>query len=198
MEASILTNSKNEKKYFWTIVVVSILIPIVVGILLYLPEEYRPKNLDVRSFPHINAVLNTLTSLCLVIGFIFIKSKNIKMHRVAMLTAFLLSSVFLVLYVIYHSSPYASVKFGDVNGDKVLDQAELATVGLIRYIYLFILLTHIALAAVVVPLVLFTIYFALSSQIDKHKRLVKWTFPIWLYVAVTGVIVYLMISPYYL
>jgi putative membrane protein len=197
MEASINTESKNEKKYFLTIVVVSVLIPIVVAVLLYLPEEYRPKNLEVRSFPHINAVLNTLTSFCLVAGFIFIKNKNIKTHRFLMMTAFVLSSVFLVLYVVYHSSPHASVKFGDVNGDKILDEAELVAVGMIRSIYLFVLITHIILAAVVVPFVLFSIYFALTKQIAKHKRLVKWTFPIWLYVAVTGVIVYLMISPYY-
>lgn len=197
METSILIENKNEKKYFWAIVIISILIPVVVTILLYLPEDLRPKNLDVRILPHINAVLNTLTSLCLVAGFIFIKNKNIKMHRAVMMTAFLLSSLFLVFYVVYHFSPYASVRFGDVNNDKVVDEIELATVGSIRYIYLFILLTHIALAAVVVPLVLFAFYFALSGQIGKHKKMVKWTYPIWLYIAVTGVVVYLMISPYY-
>lgn len=197
METSILTENKNEKKYFWIIVVVSILIPVVVSVLLYLPAEYRPKDLDVRIFPHINAILNTLTSLCLVAGFVFIKNKNIKMHRTTMVTAFTLSSIFLVLYVVYHFSPYASVRFGDVNYDKQVDEIELATVGSIRYVYLFILLSHIALAAIVVPLVLFALYFALSGQISKHKRIVKWTYPIWLYVAVTGVVVYLMISPYY-
>lgn len=197
METSILTSEKNEKKFFTAIVIVSILIPVVVAVLLYLPESLRPQNLDVAIFPHINAVLNTLTALCLIIGFVFIKNKNIKLHRVAMLSAFTLSSVFLVLYVVYHFSPIASVKFGDVNHDKIVDAAELEIVGAIRYIYLAILLTHILLAAVVVPLVLFAIYFALSNQINKHKKMVKWTYPIWLYVAVTGVVVYLMISPYY-
>lgn len=197
METSILTSEKNEKKFFTAIVIVSILIPVVVAVLLYLPESLRPQNLDVAIFPHINAVLNTLTALCLIIGFVFIKNKNIKLHRVAMLSAFTLSSVFLVLYVVYHFSPIASVKFGDVNHDKIVDATELEIVGAIRYIYLAILLTHILLAAVVVPLVLFAIYFALSNQINKHKKMVKWTYPIWLYVAVTGVVVYLMISPYY-
>lgn len=197
METSVLTSEKNEKKFFTAIVVVSILIPVVVAVLLYLPESLRPQNLDVAIFPHINAVLNTLTALCLIIGFIFIKNQNIKLHRATMLTAFTLSSVFLVLYVVYHFSPIASVKFGDVNHDKIVDGAELEVVGAIRYIYLTILLTHILLAAVVVPLVLFAIYFALTNQIGKHKKIVKWTYPIWLYVAVTGVVVYLMISPYY-
>ncbi len=197
METSILTSEKNEKKFIIAIVIVSILIPAVVAVLLYLPESLRPQNLDVAIFPHINAVLNTLTALCLIIGFVFIKNKNIKLHRAAMLTAFTLSSVFLVLYVVYHFSPTASVKFGDVNHDKIVDGAELEVVGMIRYIYLAILLTHILLAAVVVPLVLFAIYFALSNQLNKHKKMVKWTYPIWLYVAVTGVVVYLMISPYY-
>lgn len=197
METSILISGKNEKKFFTAIVIVSILIPAVVAVLLYLPATLRPQNLDVAIFPHINAVLNTLTALCLIVGFVFIKNKNIKLHRAAMLTAFTLSSVFLVLYVVYHFSPIASVKFGDVNHDKIVDGAELEVVGMIRYIYLAILLTHILLAAVVVPLVLFAIYFALSNQIGKHKKMVKWTYPIWLYVAVTGVVVYLMISPYY-
>jgi len=197
METSIITAEKNEKKIIWAIVIVSILIPLVVAALLYLPETLRPQGLAVASFPHINAVLNTLTACCLLIGFVFIKNKNIKMHRAVMMTAFVFSSIFLVLYVIYHFSPIASVKFGDVNYDKVVDESELLAVGFVRYIYLAILLSHILLAGIVVPLVLFAFYFALSNQIDKHKKMVKWTYPIWLYVAVTGVIVYLMISPYY-
>ncbi|TAH18160.1 MAG: DUF420 domain-containing protein [Cytophagales bacterium] len=197
METSVINSGKNEKKIIWAIAIVSFLIPIVVAVLLYLPESLRPQGLAVSSFPHINAVLNTLTACCLLIGFVFIKNKNIKMHRATMMTAFIFSSIFLVLYVIYHFSPIASVKFGDINYDKVVDESELLEVGFVRYIYLTILLTHILLAGIVVPLVLFAFYFALSNQIEKHKKMVKWTYPIWLYVAVTGVIVYLMISPYY-
>ncbi|SFF24265.1 DUF420 domain-containing protein [Thermoflexibacter ruber] len=197
METSAIISEKNEKRYVWIIGIVSILIPIVVAILLYLPESLRPQGLNTKLLPHFNAILNTLTSLLLLFGFFFIKKKNIKMHRKVMTTAFVLSSIFLVSYVIYHFSPDSSVKFGDVNHDKVVDEAEKLAVGTVRYVYLFILLTHILLAAVVVPLVLFAFYFALSNQIAKHKKMVKWTYPIWLYVAVTGVIVYLMISPYY-
>ncbi len=197
METSALISEKNEKKYVWIISVVSILIPIVVAILLYLPEHLRPQSLNTKLLPHFNAILNTMTSLLLLFGLFFIKKKNVKMHRKVMITAFVLSSIFLVSYVIYHFSPDASVKFGDVNHDRVVDEAEKLAVGTVRYVYLFILLTHILLAAGVVPLVLFAFYFALSNQIAKHKKMVKWTYPIWLYVAVTGVVVYLMISPYY-
>jgi putative membrane protein len=197
METSISTSNKNEKKYIWLIGILSVAVPLLVAILLYLPEDLRPQNLDASIFPHINAVLNTLTASCLLLGLFFIKNKNIKMHRTVMMTAFVLSSFFLILYVIYHFSPNSSIKFGDVNHDKIVDEAEKLAVGTVRYIYLFILLTHILLAAVVVPLVLFAFYFALSNQIVKHKKMVKWTYPIWLYVAVTGVVVYLMISPYY-
>ncbi len=197
METSILNSNKNEKKYISLIIFLSVLVPLLVVILLYLPADLRPKNFDASIFPHINAVLNTLTAGCLLLGLFFIKNKNIKMHRAVMMTAFVLSSFFLIFYVIYHFSPNASVKFGDVNHDKIVDEAEKLAVGTVRYVYWFILLTHILLAAIVVPLVLFAFYFALSNQIVKHKKMVKWTYPIWLYVAVTGVVVYLMISPYY-
>ena len=103
-------------------------------------------------------------------------------HRTAMFSAVGLSSLFLVSYVIYHyQAPHTS--YGGV--------------GFIRMFYFILLISHIILAAVVVPFVLLTVYFAISNQIDKHKKIVKWTFPIWLFVAVSGVVVYLMISPYY-
>jgi putative membrane protein len=99
-----------------------------------------------------------------------------------MITAFALSSLFLICYVIYHYQAPSTKFMGE---------------GLIRGVYFFILITHIILAAIVVPFVLLSIYFAITKQFTKHKKIVKWTFPIWLYVAITGVIVYLMISPYY-
>jgi putative membrane protein len=197
MDTPTLLTQKNEKKYIWIIGILSVLIPLVVAILLYLPENFRPQGLNTKLLPHINAVLNSLTSSLLIIGFIFIKNKNIRMHRAMMSSAFVLSSIFLVSYVIYHFSPDSSVRFGDVNHDKIVDDAEKLAVGGIRYLYLFILLTHIILAGIVVPLVLFAFYFALSNQIPRHKKIVKWTYPIWLYVAITGVVVYLMIKPYY-
>lgn len=114
-----------------------------------------------------------------------------------MLTGLLLGSLFLILYVLYHSNS-VSVIYGDVNHDGVLDAQERLNVGAFRSVYIFTLLSHIALSIIVVPFVLMSFYFALTEQFDKHKKIVKYTFPIWLYVSVTGVIVYLMISPYYL
>jgi putative membrane protein len=171
-------------------------IPVVVAILLFIPQTGKLGDFDVSVLPTLNAILNSATSVCLILAFLFIKQKNIKMHRNLMMTAFALSSVFLVSYVIYHFQA-PSTRFGDINADGILDASELASVGSMRYVYLFILLTHIALAIIVVPLVLLAFYFALSKQIDRHKRMVKWTFPVWTYVAITGVVVYLMISPYY-
>ncbi len=113
-----------------------------------------------------------------------------------MLIAFCLSSLFLISYVIYHYHG-PQTKYGDIDHNLALDAAEIAAVGFTRTIYYIILFTHIILAAVVVPFVLFAIYFGISNQLGKHVKIVKWTFPIWLYVAVTGVIIYLMISPYY-
>lgn len=112
--------------------------------------------------------------------------------------AFTLGSLFLVSYVIYHSTADSTI-YGDLNGNGVLDDTE-KTKELMwwRGLYVGILLPHIILAAVVVPFVLFAFYYALNDKIEKHKKIVKWTFPIWLFVSITGVVVYLMISPYYL
>jgi putative membrane protein len=110
-----------------------------------------------------------------------IKAKNQDAHRMFMMAAFLLSTVFLVSYVIYHAQ-FGHVSYGGT--------------GSIRYVYFFILITHILLSVVVIPLVLYAIYYALSNQLEKHKKTVKWTFPVWLYVAVSGVAAYAMLTPY--
>jgi putative membrane protein len=174
---------KQNPKMNWVIGVVSVLIPVVVSLLFYAQRTGNSiGNADVGFLPHFNAVLNTSTFISLLVGFYAIKKQNIALHRTMMMVAFCLSSIFLVSYVIYHSQGH-QVAFG---GE-----------GAIRYFYFFVLLTHILLSAVVVPFVLFSIYFAVSGQLSKHKKLVKWTFPIWTYVAASGVLVYLMISPYY-
>lgn len=172
-------------------------VPVLVAVLFYMPKAGGIiGNFDASFLPHLNAVLNTATSICLILGFIFIKQNKQRYHITAMITAFVLSTLFLVSYVAYHSQGLET-KFGDIDHNKVVDAAEAAKIGILRYIYLFILLTHIVLAAIVVPFVLLAIYYGISRQNQKHKRIVKWTFPIWLYVAITGVLVYLMISPYY-
>lgn len=172
---------EQNKLYRRLFITISLLIPAVVVVLMALPKgnETTPW---LYSLPFANAIINTLTSILLILGVFFVKKNLVKYHKLSMLTAFLLGCVFLILYVIYHSSA-PSTKFG---GD-----------GSIRYIYYFFLISHILLAIVVVPLVLSAIFFAVTDKIEKHKKIVKFTFPVWLYVSVTGVIVYFMISPYY-
>jgi putative membrane protein len=172
----------NERKSYLWIMVISVLIPVVVALLLFMPTRLNLGADFVYFLPHLNGVINTATSIALLAGYFFIDRKKIALHRASMSTAFILGSIFLVSYVVYHASAESTTFGGE---------------GIIRSVYYFLLITHIILAAVVVPFVLFAFYFALSGKIDKHKKIVKYTFPIWLYVSVTGVIVYLMISPYY-
>ncbi len=186
----------SDRIYLNTIKILSAVIPLVVAILLYLPSKMEMGNW-VYTLPHSNAMVNTLTCVFLVIGVVAIKKGNIHLHRLSMSTCFVLGSIFLVSYVAYHAS-VDSVKYGDTNSNGILEAAELAAVSVSRNVYLFVLLTHILLSLVVVPLVLLSFYYSLSGYIEKHKKIVKWTFPIWLYVSLTGVIVYLMIRPYYL
>lgn len=163
------------------IAVLSVLIPVVVALLFFMPKA-GDSDVDVSYLPAFHAILNSLTAICLVIGYINIRKRKIRVHRVAMLTAFGLSAIFLVSYVTYHFLGERTSYGGD---------------GALKYIYYFILLTHIVLAVVIVPLVLLSVYFGISNQLARHRRISRWTFPIWLYVAVTGVLVYLLISPYY-
>tara|TARA_B100001029_G_C14990157_1_gene411517 strand:- start:501 stop:1022 length:522 start_codon:yes stop_codon:yes gene_type:complete len=161
--------------------VVSILIPIAVALLLLMPSKIELFGEWTYKLPHFNAIINTLTSFFLILSFYMIKyKKNIKAHKNLNIASFILGSIFLVSYIIYHSS----VESTSYQGDQ-------------RFIYFSFLISHILLSIVVVPFVLFAFYYALTKQIDKHKKVVKYTFPIWLYVSVSGVIVYLMISPYY-
>jgi putative membrane protein len=177
-----MENTIARKTPYTIIGVLSVAIPLVVAYLLFGGKATKIQGLDVSFLPHLNAVMNTATFLCLVAGGFAIRNKNISLHRTLMMSAFVLSSIFLVSYVVYHNNA-ESTAFPKENP--------------LRYVYLFILLTHILLSMVVVPLVLLALYFAWTKQIEKHKRIVKWTYPVWLYVASTGVIVYLMISPYY-
>ena len=169
-------------KYKVLAAVLGAVIPVAVAVLYYFPGVFVIPGLDVKALPAVNAVLNSLTAVLLMLGYYFIRRKQVVRHRAMMGLAFLLGSLFLVSYVAYHSQ-VASTTFGGQ--------------GLMRGIYYFILLTHIVLAAATVGLVLFTLYFALTAQFQRHRRIARWTYPVWLYVSVTGVIVYFMISPYY-
>ena len=163
------------------ITIVSVIIPLAVAVLLFMPSKIELFGDWTYKLPHFNAVINSLTALFLVISFYMIKyKKNVSMHQLFNTMSFILGGIFLVSYIIYHSSVESTRYIGDSKG-----------------IYYFFLISHILLSIVVVPFVLFAFYYSLSDQIKKHKKVVKYTFPIWLYVSVSGVIVYLMISPFY-
>jgi putative membrane protein len=178
-----MENNSLEKKYSKWIVLVSILIPVVVAVLFSVKLKDLGFNVEPLPFlPPIYATINGITAVVLVAGVLAIKNGNRTLHQRLMTTAIALSLAFLVMYVAYHMTT-DSTKFG---GE-----------GIIRLIYFFILFSHILLSVAVIPLVLITYVRALAERFDRHKKIAKITFLIWLYVAVTGVIVYLMISPYY-
>ena len=172
-----------ETKYNKLIVVLSVAIPAVVALLFGVNLRKLGYDVQPQSFlPPIYATINGLTAVVLVAAVIAIKNGNRKLHENLMKVAIACSVAFLGMYVAYHMTS-DSTKFG---GE-----------GVIKYVYYFILITHILLSIIIIPLVLTTYVKAWSQQFDKHKKIAKITFPIWLYIAVTGVVVYLMISPYY-
>lgn len=186
-----------EKKYNKYIVAVSIVIPVVVAVLFGVKLKDLGYNVEPLSFlPPIYATINGITAVVLVIAVLAIKNGKRKAHERLMTFAIALSLAFLVMYVAYHMTS-DSAKFGDLNHDGILDTIEKAKIGAIRYLYFFILATHIILSVAIIPLVLISYVRALANIFDKHKKIAKITFPLWLYVAITGVVVYLMISPYY-
>jgi putative membrane protein len=164
------------------IALVSIAIPLVIASLFYLKPVGTSVGFDLKILPALNASLNFTTAILLLVGHYFIKRDHIRSHRLCMLTAFGLSALFLISYVTYHSMATETHYGGE---------------GIIRYIYFFILISHILLAATIVPLVLITLIHALRGRFHRHKKIARWTYPLWLYVAITGVIVYLMLRPYY-
>ncbi|MDQ8011706.1 MAG: DUF420 domain-containing protein [Flavobacterium nitrogenifigens] len=172
-----------EKKFSKFIIAVSIIIPVVVAILFGVKLKDFGVNVEPLSFlPPIYATTNGITAVVLVWAVLAIKNGKQKLHERLMTSAIALSVAFLVMYVAYHMTS-DSTKYG---GE-----------GALRYVYFFILITHILLSIAIIPLVLITYVRALAKRFDRHRKIAKITFPLWLYVAVTGVIVYLMISPYY-
>lgn len=174
--------TKSDKIAVPVIVALSVLVPVIVLVLMYLPERYNIFGAQTGSFPFFHAVINGCTAILLMIGYFFMSIKEYKLHRNTMISAFFLSVVFLVSYVI-----------SKISNDPVPYGGE----GAIRYLYFFILITHIVLSAIIVPLVLFTMYRGLTGEYAKHAKVARWTFPIWLYVAITGVLVYIFMWPYY-
>ncbi|MEL6350074.1 MAG: DUF420 domain-containing protein [Myxococcota bacterium] len=159
-------------------VIISVVSAVLIGAVLFLMEGPRPEGIrgavDVSWMPHLNGFLNTGTTLALILALVFIKQRNIQAHRNAMLTAFGFTTLFLLSYVTYHWFKVGPVEYS----------------GPLRPAYLFILISHITLAPVVVPAALFALHRALTGQYARHRRIVKYTYPLWLYVSVTGVLVY--------
>ncbi len=164
---------KNHKTL---ITILSVALPVVVLILF----QVKVDGYDLRFLPRIYAGINAVTAVLLVAAVVQIKKGDRDAHRKLMMVNLVLSALFLLMYVAYHITSDPAQYGGDYRG-----------------LYLFILVTHIALSVVVTPLILFTLSRALNGEFDRHKKLAKITFPVWLYVAVTGVVVYFMISPYY-
>lgn len=151
---------------------------------------------DAHVFAMVNAMINSAVAILLIVALIAVKKKNYILHRNLMMTAMVLSILFLISYIAHHLFA-GETKFGDVDGDGVLSAIEKAAVAEQRIAYYILLGTHIPLAGLILPFILFSAYRALTGEFEKHKKLVRITWPIWFYVAVSGVVVYWMISPYY-
>jgi putative membrane protein len=151
---------------------------------------------DVHLFAMINAAINSCVAVLLVGALIAVKRKHLFLHKRLMMTAMVLSILFLVSYICHHLLA-GDTRFGDSNLDGIVTDEEKSAVGSMRMVYYIILGTHIPLAGIILPFILFTAYRGLIGEYEKHKKIARITWPIWLYVAITGVVVYLMISPYY-
>lgn len=186
-----------DEKFNKLIVAVSIIIPVAVAILFGVKLKDFGYDVEPLSFlPPIYATTNGITAVLLVAAVIAIKNSKRRVHQILMTSAIALSVAFLVMYVAYHMTADSAV-FGDLNHNGILEEAEKASIGSLRIVYLLILVTHIILSIAIIPMVLITYVRAIAQKFDKHKKISRITFPIWLYVAVTGVVVFLMISPYY-
>ena len=151
---------------------------------------------DVHLFALANAVINSFVAILLLIGLLTVKRGSYLLHKKVMLTAMVLSVLFLMSYICHHLFAGEAI-YGDTDGIKGLNDAERAAAGNKRTIYLIILGTHIPLAGLALPFILFAAYRALTGEYEKHKRIVRIIWPVWFYVAITGVVIYMMISPYY-
>ena len=181
-----------EQKYKKLVIGLSIVIPLAVAALFGI----KIPGYDLSFLPPIYSVINGCVAILLVLAVIAIKNKNQKRHRLLIRFAILGSMLFLVGYIMYHATT-GDTKFGDVNHDGILSDAERGDLGLSALVYYFILATHIILSIAVIPMVMLTYLKGWANNLDAHRKLAKYTFPLWLYVAVTGPIIYLMIRPFY-
>ena len=192
LQPSLTKNDKKAKRLIYT---VSIVVFAAVVFLSKYKLQVDP-GFNVHVFAKANAIINSMVAVLLLAGLFTVKQKNYLLHKKIMLSAIMLSVLFLLSYIAHHLLA-GDTKYGDINHDGILSIDEKNMAGSLRMIYYFMLITHIPLAAIILPFILFTAYRALTGEYDKHKKLVRITWPVWFYVAVTGVLVYLMISPYY-
>lgn len=182
MKSSSVVHEPGSKSSYAWIVVISVVVPVLVAVLLFMPEKVDVSHDWIYFLPHLNAVINSAAAIALVLGLYFIKNGKITQHKMAMSSAFGLGAIFMISYVIYHATA-ESTSFG---GE-----------GAIRTVYYFILITHIVLAAVALFPILLAYYYGYTGRYEKHRKVVRYAYPIWLYVTISGVVVYWMISPYY-
>ena len=160
----------------------SALVVVLVILLITGPQMVHVEGLDVSGLPRFHAILNATATTLLTMGYVLIRNGKVRAHRAVMIGAFLISVVFLLSYVVYHAQASVTRYGGE---------------GPIRSVYYFVLISHVVLAPVILPLALYTVARAFRREIPRHRRIARWTLPIWLYVTITGVAVYLMMAPYY-
>jgi len=186
---------KNDRKAKQLIWVFSGVVFLTIVLLGNYSLNIKP-GFDIHIFAQLNAFINATIAFLLLAALVAVKNKKYVLHKRLMVTALVLSIIFLISYIAHHLLA-GEAKFGDLNHDGILSSGEQVQVGSTRIIYLIILSTHIFLAAVILPFILFTAYRALIAEFPAHKKLARYTWPLWFYVAVTGPIIYYMISPYY-
>jgi putative membrane protein len=186
---------KNNKKASWLILTFSFVVFAIITLLSRIKLQVT-LGFDVHVFALFNAIINSIVTILLVAGLIAVKQGKYLLHKKIMITALILSILFLVSYISHHLMA-GDTRFGDINHDGVLSNDEKLQAGSLRIFYYIILGTHIPLAGIILPFILFTAYRALVAEWPGHKKLARYTWPIWLYVSITGVLVYILISPYY-
>jgi putative membrane protein len=192
LQPSLEKSDSKARIFIWAVSI--IVFAAVVLMSRYKLEVALPFNVHV--FATINAVINSLVAVLLIAGLVTVKSKHYLLHKRIMLAAIVLSVLFLVSYICHHLMA-GETKYGDINHDGILGLDEKMMAGTTRIFYYILLGTHIPLAAIILPFILFSAYRALTGEYEKHKRLVRITWPVWFFVAVSGVVVYWMISPFY-
>ncbi len=185
-------NDKHAKVFIWTI---SLIVFLAVAILSRVKFDAE-LNFDPHLFAKANAIINSVVTVLLMAALASVKKGFYLLHKRLMLVAIILSLVFLISYICHHLFT-GETRYGDIDHNGILSADEKSLTGPLRFIYYFILLTHIPLAGIILPFILFSAYRGLTGEYDRHKKISKITWPVWVYVAVTGVVVYLMISPYY-